>query len=207
MSKTLELISNQHLQNLPFVCYRKPKGDTLFAYLSKTDTLHYSNAYEEQGFLFAPFDDREKAIIFPLKESEIVQEPIQSYSVLVKENDLETSNHSELEHQRLVKSGVEAIKKGMFNKVVLSRKEISALQGFDFLEVFKKLLNTYDNAFSYVWYHPKVGMWMGATPERLVSLENNKFKTMALAGTQAFMGDVNPHWGEKERQEHQYVVD
>ena len=207
MSKILAQISDHYHQNLPFVCYRKPKGDTLFAYLSKTDALHCSDTYEEQGFLFAPFDDREKAIVFPLKEADIVKEPIQSYPTLDQHNEMGTSHHSELEHQRLVKSGVEAIRQGMFSKVVLSRKEVLGIQDFDFLEVFKKLLNTYDNAFAYVWYHPKVGMWMGATPERLVSLENNRFKTMALAGTQVFVDDINPDWGEKERQEHQFVVD
>ena len=69
------------------------------------------------------------------------------------------------------------------------------------------MLHSYTNAFVYVWFHPKVGVWFGATPERLVSLESNQFRTMALAGTQVFQGNEQPDWGEKERQEHQYVVD
>lgn len=207
MSKILEQISRQYNQELPFVCYRKPKGATLYAYLNKTDELHYSSAYEEQGFLFAPFDDREKAIIFRHQDAEVLEEPVRTYETDDSKIKLGTPSSSEADHKSLVHSGVEAIENGMFSKVVLSRKEISELKNFNFLEVFKALLNTYDNAFAYVWYHPKVGMWMGATPERLVSLENNKFKTMALAGTQAFEGDANPDWGEKERQEHQFVVD
>jgi isochorismate synthase EntC len=31
----------------------------------------------------------------------------------------------------------------------------------------------------------KIGLWMGATPERLLKAENKKFSTMAIAGTQS----------------------
>ena len=54
-------------------------------------------------------------------------------------------------------------------------------------EVLKKMLNNYKNAFVYLWFHPKVGLWMGATPERLISIDSQlNLKTMALAGTQKF---------------------
>jgi len=59
----------------------------------------------------------------------------------------------------------------------------------------------------YVWFHPKVGLWMGATPEKLVTLQNGKFHTTALASTQTYKDNLNPVWGNKEKKEHQYVVD
>ena len=54
---------------------------------------------------------------------------------------------------------------------------------FNLLEVYNKLMNQYPNAYVYVWFHPKVGLWMGATPETLLKVSDNDFKTMALAGT------------------------
>jgi isochorismate synthase len=74
------------------------------------------------------------------------------------------------------------------------------------MTLFKKLINTYFNAFVYLWYHPKVGMWMGATPETLLKVEGDKFKTVALAGTQLFKGDMEVEWGDKEIEEQQMVV-
>ena len=48
---------------------------------------------------------------------------------------------------------------------------------------------------------------MGATPEKLVTLQNGKFHTTALASTQTYKDNLNPVWGNKEKKEHQYVVD
>ena len=75
------------------------------------------------------------------------------------------------------------------------------------IEVFERLLQKHNNAFVYVWFHPKVGLWMGATPERLVTIKNREFHTTALASTQSYNGDLKPLWGAKEKKEHQYVID
>lgn len=207
MNKVLAKISNQYNRQHPFVCFRKSKGTTLYAYLCQTDVLNYSSTFEDSGFLFAPFDDREKAIIFPRATSDIFKERITTLPSVEGNEWVEELLTTESEHKHLVSKGVDAIQRGLFSKVVLSRKEKVIPNTFDFLKVFESLLCSYDNAFTYVWYHPKVGMWLGATPERLVSLEKNTFRTMALAGTQAFLGDPDPGWGKKERDEHQYVVD
>ena len=49
---------------------------------------------------------------------------------------------------------------------------------------------------------------MGATPERLISIDKQlNLKTMALAGTQKFNGTLQVKWQEKELLEQQYVTD
>ena len=75
------------------------------------------------------------------------------------------------------------------------------------IKTFKKLLANYPNAFTYIWFHPKVGMWLGATPETLVQIKDNNFKTMSLAGTQVFNGTTNVSWHPKEIEEQQFVTD
>ena len=173
MSQLLDQVLSQYKEKLPFVCFRNPNGEHLQAYLCSSDELLYSKEYTEQGFLFAPFDDRKEAIIFPIGASQILKEEIQIYKTEIAQTEYGVLPSSSEEHENLVRSGVEAIKKEKFGKVVLSRKETIEFDEFNFVEVFKRLLNSYTNAFAYVWYHPKVGLWMGATPERLVSLENS----------------------------------
>lgn len=75
------------------------------------------------------------------------------------------------------------------------------------LTVFKRLLNAYPSAFAYCWFHPQIGLWLGATPETLIKIEGSQFSIMALAGTQDYTGTLNVNWKDKEKQEQQYVTD
>ncbi len=59
----------------------------------------------------------------------------------------------------------------------------------------------------YCWYHPNVGLWLGATPETLLEVEQNRFSSMALAGTQEYLGTLNVVWDDKEKEEQQLVTD
>lgn len=64
----------------------------------------------------------------------------------------------------------------------------------------------YPTAFNYCFYHPKVGLWLGATPEQLLKIEENQLKTVALAGTKT-IAEQTENWGEKEQVEQQLVTD
>jgi isochorismate synthase len=59
----------------------------------------------------------------------------------------------------------------------------------------------------YCWYHPKIGLWLGATPETLIKIEGNRFSIMALAGTQDYKGTLEVNWQQKEKVEQQVVTD
>ena len=52
---------------------------------------------------------------------------------------------------------------------------------------------------------PQAGMWMGATPERLLEVDGHMAYTNALAGTLPV--DSKPMWSDKERVEQQIVSD
>jgi isochorismate synthase len=93
------------------------------------------------------------------------------------------------------------------DKVVLSRKEEIALNYIDLKSVFKNLLRNYPTAFVYVWSHSEVGTWIGASPETLIQVKENKFRTMALAATKSYSGKLDLNWSKKEKQEQQFVVD
>lgn len=216
LDQFFEQIEKQFNAKLPFVVYKKPNTSKLKAMLQSDDALHSINDFTESGFVFAPFDSRDKAFLIPLKNSTL-------HSVKFDHNEFaedeisseKTTSHSinpnresdKLSHIELVEKGINAINYDYFSKVVLSRREIIENAEANFIEILKRLLQRYPTAFVYVWYQPKVGLWLGATPETLLSVRGNQLKTMALAGTQNFEGSMNVDWREKEKEEQQIVTD
>ena len=112
-------------------------------------------------------------------------------------------------HEALVQKGIEAIESGEMRKLVISRAKALAYPiGFDILRTFDKLCATYPTAFCYFFHLPAIGTWMGATPETLIAVENQTiFKTVALAGTQAYKGQAvrDALWSQKEIEEQAIV--
>jgi isochorismate synthase len=199
--------------NLPFVAYRIPSalpGSTK-AFLQKDDALHITEHYLESGFVFAPFDDNKDVVIIPQEQSTSLETKFkfsEAEDTSEKQNfPLENDEAARELHKQLVQQAVEKIISGAFKKVVLSRKESLETVNLNPLSLFKKLLQEYATAYVYCWYHPKVGLWMGATPETLLEVERNRFKTMSLAGTQKYNGTTNVTWGEKEIREQKIVTD
>ncbi|MFI5221046.1 MAG: isochorismate synthase [Bacteroidia bacterium] len=108
------------------------------------------------------------------------------------------------EYTGLVEKAIGAIKKKEFQKVVVARSAGIKLQNnFDPLKYFFTLCDNYHNAFIYFFSSPRIGTWIGASPENLVSVENDTLKTVALAGTLDKKSLVD--WSRKERQEQAYV--
>ncbi len=194
---------------LPFVAYRHPETDELKGCFQKNDNLHYTNGFSESGFVFAPFDNAKPAVLFPLTESAIYRANFsETYtSDKDKNHQWSVSEDSKATHIHLVQKGIDFLKTTATKKVVLSRKEIIEYPDFNIVETFKNLLKNYTNAMVYVWFHPKVGLWLGATPETLLKVQNDSFATMALAGTQQYQGSLDVVWNAKEKQEQQFVTD
>jgi len=192
--------------NLPFVVYRNPKANKIAAFFQEDDVLYKVKTYQEKGFVFAPFDVKEDIVLIPFVKSNFFQEAYKDEVVVEREVCGAVTSSKEF-HINLVGKSIEAIRNEEFKKVVLSRKESVKTKDLDVLTTFKRLLSKYKNAFVYAWYHPKVGLWMGATPETLIKIEEDVFETMSLAGTQVYSGASNVIWGAKELDEQQLVTD
>jgi isochorismate synthase len=222
-----EQIQQHFDSDLPFVVYRKPQA-SVKALLQKDPTLHVVNDFAESGFVMAPFNSEEKSILIPLEFSELVipaQAGIHTEQKSFIDNELPDVKLSEViersrnavemragigekqQHINLIQNGIDAINNNQFKKVVLSRCETVTLSENNPIEIFKRLLNEYESAFVYCWYHPKVGLWLGATPETLLKIEGTRFETMALAGTQTYHGSLDVDWGHKDIEEQQIVTD
>lgn len=187
---------------LPFVLYAKPDDVVLQGVFQKNDALH---VFENQsGFVFAGFYNTTN-VVFPLTDSEVFLEEI-IFNVEAQTFNLEhtSDENAQKSFENLVKKAVSDIENGSFQKVVMSRK-IEISQSVDVIKSYQKLLKTYPTAFRYLWFHPQVGLWMGATPEQLTKINNHTFETVSLAGTQVVSENVI--WQEKEVEEHQLVTD
>ncbi|MES2747651.1 MAG: chorismate-binding protein, partial [Bacteroidota bacterium] len=140
------------------------------------------------------------------EQSDVFIEKIVSDVFYVSKESTPVSNESEKQNfEDLVTKGIKAIENKEFQKVVLSRKETMAMTDLDIEQVMSSLHFNYSNAFHYCFYHPKIGMWIGATPEQFLQVENDQVKTVALAGTQLFSESLS--WENKEKEEQQFVTD
>ncbi|PNQ72929.1 isochorismate synthase [Hanstruepera neustonica] len=202
-------LENQFTNKLPFVAYKKPNENTLFSLLQNTEALHILRDFTSSGFVLAPFDSSNDTVIIPLEDSECIQSDYHKSNNVdvnsLEKGELYDSNQRD-HHIQLVSKGINTIKEGHFEKVVLSRVDMVKLQENNPIELFKRLLDNYSQAFVYCWFHPKVGLWLGATPETLIKISNNYFETMSLAGT--LQSQVNlAQWSVKEKNEQQIVTD
>ncbi|WP_196894121.1 isochorismate synthase [Aureivirga marina] len=203
MNRVEEIIK----QNKPFVIYRKSGEEMNTVFSQHTDEIHYVEDFTENGFVFAPFDSSEKTILFPKNKTEIFQFKAKNKNqTSPKEIHFETDDSGKEFHISLVKKGVSTIKTGVFEKVVLSRIVKKKIEEEPF-KLYQKLLENYPLAFVYIWYHPKVGLWLGATPETLFKVNETKFSTMSLAGTALNDGNPDFTWGKKEIVEQEIVTD
>ncbi|ELR73244.1 Isochorismate synthase [Fulvivirga imtechensis AK7] len=184
------------------------------------------------GFVFSPFDtDNHGYLIrgdlhFDLEGN--LSDDLPNYSLTGKKDDflnyinsnrqntypagvikVSTDDTAEAAFKNLVKRSVDAIQKGQLQKVVPSRKqEITFEQPLNVGINFIRLAEAYPTAFVSLVFIPQTGLWLGATPELLISVRDNIFKTVALAGTQKYKEGTplnNVAWTQKEIEEQALV--
>lgn len=207
MTDFINKVKHHFQKNLPFVIYKKPNSELINGLFQNDEKLIFSEDLSETGFIFSSFDSNKK-ILIPKDNSDEISiyfkpEIFQINSKL--ESDLNEVAKNSFEF--IVSKAIQEIKNGTFSKVVLSRKEIVNLTHFDLISFFIKLASSYPSAFTYCWFHPQIGLWMGASPETLLKLNRNKFQTVALAGTQLYKGSEEVFWQNKEKEEQQFVTD
>lgn len=84
--------------------------------------------------------------------------------------------------EELVGSAVAAIRRGAMEKVVLAREEFGPIVGFDTADALRFLCDEHPSTTVFaVWRDDAV--FLGASPERLVRVEDGRVSTSVLAGT------------------------
>lgn len=72
------------------------------------------------------------------------------------------------------------------------------------LEMARKYFKAFPMMFCFMFYHPRTGYWMSASPELLAEFDGNKGATRALAGTRKVSDKAV--WNRKNIEEHDMVV-
>lgn len=204
----LKHANNAFNQKRAFVLYRKPYETTIYSQFQLSNNQNYNSDIKTSGFVFAPFDSSQKKFFFDSSNAECFESTFEELNFL-NTNQFKITDVPQLKNQHIqtVKKAVNAIKQQEFDKLVISRKEELTASVFELELTFFMLLKKYPTAMVYCWYHPQVGIWMGATPELLCKITGNQFTTMALAGTQLAVQKSDVQWTQKEINEQQLVTD
>ncbi|MCL6460876.1 MAG: chorismate-binding protein, partial [Flavobacterium micromati] len=174
--ETIETKVKNHIhRNLPFVLYSKPNSEEIVGFFQQNDSLFEVNDFTEKGFVMASFDGL-KTYLIPESESEVVHFTLVKKEISLSQKKLANLNFTAQNNfERLVAKGIAAIQNNEFKKVVLSRTESVEVPAFDMIETFQKLVQLYPSTFVYCFFHPKLGNWLGATPEQLLKVKELNF--------------------------------
>lgn len=218
--------------NCPFVFFKNPNS-TVFNFLADSDLHFVANTDEiftKSGFVFAPFDDNKTSknicienqihYVFSCSDYEKPKQILKDNSFEInKITNHKTQNlvlNNQLSYIEKVKIAQTEIEKGELKKVVIAeKKSYETITEIDYVSLFIETIETYPDAFVSMVYVPNQGIWLGASPEVLISVDKNQiFKTVALAGTKVVKtGDAacDAQWTQKEIQEQalveRYIVD
>jgi len=136
----------------------------------------------------------------------IEKRELENGALLESEALLENGGTTRGEHLELICRAQEAIKRGDFVKVVLSRTLECKTGPVDLEHIVQKHAVLHPDSFSWAVRHPAVGTWFGSTPEILLEGEREHYKTVSLAGTRLAHSE-DPPWTQKDLLEQQIVTD
>lgn len=219
-----------------FALWRLPNDAFTQVILSfQCDAFNLQTPFEElaTGFLFYPFDNKKPGaflkadLMFSFSEGKLhVEDTHLSTNSLTwyrenvekkrfstapaKKPGAQPAAKNQSGFEQLITLCTNQIMQGDFEKIVPSRcKSVPLPEHFDPIEAFQKLSAAYSNALISFVHTAQYGDWLGATPEVLVSIEEKStFKTVALAGTQAYTPGLNLRnvaWTQKEIEEQALV--
>lgn len=220
IGETISVCINNNLTFAAFRLPNKSQPDLLIqrGYEVK-EIQNLSDITKLNGFLVAPFFNTSENRMFLIKpdfyfQKEVSDEKFEEISQIKHAERSEANSNfpyeiTKEEYLELIKKITGLIKNNEVQKVVLSRVKI-VNHDFenDIHEIFTKLCNRFANAFVY-FFHASGKLWMGATPEPFAFLKDNVFHTSSVAGTKENVEKYKlfENWGNKEKQEQQYVTD
>lgn len=201
----------------PFVLFRSPGNDHCETWVQSSEFLNSFHDFkmlpDSKGFVFAPFNISEKNPILFLRPDHVSQNIRQLPDLLFDTLLGSGSPVNELPFKEIDRKGylqnlenlIERLKAGEAEKVVISRAiGAKCIHAQDLVKIFEDLCRTYPHAFVYLARLTNHEIWMGASPETLISCAGNHCKTMSLAGSRTL--GSHEKWGDKEQEEQRIVT-
>lgn len=207
-------------KGLPFAIYSIPGSDSCMLIFQKNQTLvniDILNIDEVSGFIVARFDSAKTGVAnlikpdFVLTDSDSTDDAMSFINTLPDNGNFNFSENISISKSDYLDRATYLINKleeGELQKVVLSRvvqKDLN--KELKTSELLKMLVDSYKEAFVYLFHLPGEGTWIGASPETLYKSVNNNIITTALAGTRlANENNGDPLWTLKEKEEQHFVT-
>lgn len=206
---------DKHINNhIGFAICRLPNRNDDILIIQNQGQLQCFNKLSDidnlKGFVMTPFDVNELPITIIQPQTFAVGRE----NITKVLNSLETKelNHNSLsqtydvtfdEYKHTFDNFVDAIKKGIASKIVLSRCSKISISRSP-ANLYTEACKCYPHLMIYLAYTPITGMWLGCTPEILIEGNSNRWHTIALAGTQLYSDNIV--WDSKNKNE-QHIVE
>jgi isochorismate synthase len=212
-----ELLNLCIKKSLPFYSYRLPEQTDIHTGVQlNSSTVSTSNLIDPHvdAFNISPFYNSSNEILRIIPQLTFINEEIDEnvneiFNSIHYQSTHHTSESVEIdknEYLSQVAKLIDVLKKEELRKVVLSRATRTKICTKNTAaEAFLQLTNTYPGAFVSIFYTPEYGLWMGATPEKLVNHSAAITETVSLAATK--LTNDSRSWSEKEIDEQQLVSD
>lgn len=205
----IEDLNNFVLEHLkagkPFALYRLSGDENLF--FIEANEVHKLNSIslKNEGFIFHPFNSSKHDIeLIEGSAKKVSLGALKSSSIKTQEclpeNIFHESSIEEYKMQFDLFQQEFAAKR--MKKAILSRIKIIERESINLHLIFTLLLEKYSEAYIYLYFSPKAGLWLGASPEKFVALHNRTLETTALAGTIS----EGEKWSNKEMEEQMVVT-
>ena len=182
----------------PFLLFRYPNFDIKLASRKKESPSSFS---------FSPFTKGKHLLLNQIECLDIDNlDQYNPFDKINRYNEVNCSSLPIISKNRFIENVSYSKKKiveGAIKKVVISKpKKITS--EIDAIKTFYSLEDKYKSAFVYCFYHPECGLWIGATPEKLLEKDNEgQYHIHSLAGTKG----IETEWTEKEKIEQKIVTD
>lgn len=219
-----EIVQKCILADVSMALYRLPNDDKVFLVVDSQKAVPISFAAlvdKYEGFVFHPYNKSIKNPVWFINPSFVITSDDKEYSFeflsfvdnLSPNTKIDRVFHTDIDkiaYLRDINELINHINEKNLKKVVYSRTITIENKGInDALEVFRNLENHYVDAFVFFVNITGELAWLGASPECLLSLDNEGMHTMALAGTQIATDAklVDVEWVSKDIKEQEYVCE
>ena len=185
-----------------FVVFKKPSHNKIVCHQGDVINSQMDDINNKKGFLFMPFDLNEDGYFLIPKITTETQFHLQVNKNKIHEVSIKDFSSKKNSYIKLINATIDNINSSELEKVVCSSVFNVKLNSTSCIEYFKKLIQLNHDAFCYLFYHPEIGIWIGASPEKLLNLNNDVVTTFALAATKK---EMNQSWTDKEFREQKIV--
>lgn len=201
-SDLIKVIDKLQKGEIPFALWSLPGSSAWEGIAQNNSHLENYNKDSREGFIVSPFKNNGIAK-FIRADKKIENTFSEEYDLHENPKSIDDSPwiSSRSDYLKQCESIINSIKEGKAEKVVLSRVLKQKITQHPAI-LFLKLSAIYPEAMVFLYFIGEY-LWLGASPETLLTVDNGKFTTMALAGSLAV--DSNKEWTVKENMEQAYV--